>query len=298
MVLDIDGGPPEQLQGAARLLLSCRDVYLAAWSEGLAEPRAGSQANTDFHARERGPAGSWPDWLAPTTRTMAVRLVRQQVDFCVAVGLLIEAGELFEPIYSMARSAMEFGLRAYWLLEPSATLRQRCARGRLMELVSVHLMRDAVKHRPDRGERRDDLAEMRAGWKRIKASVEEMFNDVDLKDDPRKWSVEGNAYESWSDVAKRWLAAGGTTLSGVWLYKHFSVRAHPQGFNATPGFGVGPDGATTRSTSAVEIRRLARIAAITFYLSMTLVTTYHGLDSPTVRQFQRDVARTFPGVFQ
>ena len=77
---------------------------------------------------------------------MAVRLVRQQVDFCVAVGLLIEAGELFEPIYSMARSAMEFGLRAYWLLEPSATLRQRCARGRLMELVSVHLMRDAVKH--------------------------------------------------------------------------------------------------------------------------------------------------------
>jgi hypothetical protein len=292
-----DGGAPEQLLAHARLLRSCRDIYLAAWAEGLADTREGSPAHADFHRAEQGPSGPWPDWLAPQTRTMAVTLVRQQTDFCVSIGVLIEEGELFEPIYSLTRSAFEFGLRAYWLLDPDATLRQRCARGRLMELVSVHHLRDATRGRPDAAERRDDIAAVKAGWKRLKASVASMFAGVELADDPSKWSVEGVRYESWTEVAERWLTRAGSTMSGGGIYKHLSVRAHPQGFNATPGFGVGADGATTRSTSIAEVSTLACIAALTFYLSLTLVANYHGLDSSAVKRLEGELASQFPKVF-
>lgn len=296
MALNIDQGPPDRLAGHTRLLLSCRDAYMAAWQEGLVESREGSQAQADFHNSEHGPGGPWPDWLAPATRDIAVRLIRQQADFCVSVGVLIEAGQVFEPLYSMVRAGVEYGLRAFWLLEPGATLRQRCARGRLMELASVYHLRDAARHRPDREARKEDLAEFKAGWKRIKASIESMFTDVNLADDPGRWRVEGTRYESWTDVAERWLAAGGITLSGRGLYKQLAVRAHPQGYNATPGLGVGADGATTRSTSTVEISRLACITALTLYLSLRLATTYHGLDSPTVRQLETDLRSQFPSL--
>jgi hypothetical protein len=49
---------------------------------------------------------------------MAVTLVRQQADLCVPVGILMEAGEIFEPIYSLARSAFEFGMRRSGSLSP------------------------------------------------------------------------------------------------------------------------------------------------------------------------------------
>ena len=127
---------PERVAAPARLLRTCRDVYLAAWDEGLADVRPGSQAHVEFGTAETGRNGPWPEWLVPQTRTMAVTLVRQQADLCVSVGILMEAGEIFEPIYSLARSAFEFGMRAFWLLEPETPLRQRCARGRLMELTS------------------------------------------------------------------------------------------------------------------------------------------------------------------
>ncbi|MEV0732320.1 hypothetical protein [Polymorphospora sp. NPDC050346] len=288
----------EQLLAHARLLASCRDIYLSAWAERLCDVRADSRAHRDIHQVEQGPGGPWPGWLVPQTRNMAVKLVRQQADFCVSMGVLVEQGEFFEPIYSLARSAFEFGLRAYWLLDVDADLRQRCARGRLMELVSVHHLRDAARDRPDVAERRAELDAMKRGWKNLKGSVSSMFADVVIDGDPSRWSIEGARYESWTDVAERWLARGRVAMSGGGLYKHLSVRTHPQGFNATQGFGVSAEGVMTRSTNATEVSRLACVVLLTFYLSLTLVASYHGLASQAVKQMEGEIANQFPGVFK
>jgi hypothetical protein len=298
VTLGMDSGAAEKLLAHGRLLTSCRDIYMDAWAEGLCDVRAGSQARRDIDRTESGPAGPWPDWLVPQTRTVAAKLVRQQADFCVSIGVLIEAGELFEPVYSLTRSAFEFGLRAFWLLEVDADLRQRCARGRLMELVSVYHLRDAARDRPDVDERQADLAAMKTGWRNMKQAVAALFNDVEMPDDPSKWSIEGTCYESWTNIAERWLARAGATMSGGGLYKHLTVRAHPQGFNATPGFGVSGDGATTRSTSVAEVSRLCSVALLTFYLSLTLVASYHGLASQSVTQLEDGLMTQFPGVFK
>lgn len=293
-----DGEATEQLRGIAQLLRSSRDVYLAMWHEGLIDDREGSRAHAEFRSSEHGPSGAWPEWLVPQTRAMAVTLVRQQADFCVSTGVLIDAGELFEPIYSLVRSAFEFGLRAFWLLEPDATLRQRCARGRLMELVSLNHVRDASRGRPDAAERRVDRVAAKRNWKVLTAQVESMFEDVQLRDDPKEWWIEGTRYESWTAVAERWLSAGGVAMSGGALYKLLSVRAHPQGLLSTPGFGVGADNQTTRSTSLTELSRLASISAMTFYLSLTLLTGYHGLVSDAVKRLENDLTSKFPTIFR
>ncbi|MFI6163874.1 hypothetical protein ACIA59_28470 [Micromonospora haikouensis] len=177
---------------------------------------------------------------------MAVTLVRQQADLCVSVGILMEAGEIFEPIYSLARSAFEFGARAFWLLEPDTTLRERCARGQLMELTSLHHLKDAARYRPDQAAAAGDIASLKTSWKALTESVRGMFADLDLAESG-KWSVEGVRYESWTDVAGRWLERSGASVDGRWLYKHLSVRAHPQGLITTPGLGVGAEGQTIRS---------------------------------------------------
>jgi hypothetical protein len=291
---------PEQagrLLELARALKTCRDVYMAVWGEGLADVRRGSQAHADFDRTEVGPGGPWPDWVAPATRTTAVRLARQQADICVAVGVLIEAHELFESVYSLARSAFEFGLRAYWLLDVEADLRQRCARGRLMELVSVHHLRDAAGDRPDAKERQSDRAAMKVGAKKQKAMIEALFNDVTLADDLTKWSIEGTRYESWTDIAERWLARAGANTAGGGLYKLLAIRAHPQGYSATPGFDTDENGIVQRSNSIDEIHRVACMVVSTFYLSLVLVSTYHGLQSQVIKQWGTELESHFPGIF-
>jgi len=287
---------PERVAAPARLLRACRDVYLAAWDEGLAETREGSAAHIDFGTAEAGPDGPWPDWLAPQTRTMAVTLVRQQADLCVSVGTLMEAGEIFEPIYSLARSAFEFGARAFWLLEPDTTLRERCARGRLMELTSLHHLKDAARYRPDQVAAAGDIASLKTSWKALTNSVRGMFADLDLAESG-KWSVEGVRYESWTDVAGRWLERSGASVDGRWLYKHLSVRAHPQGLIATPGLGVGAEGQTIRSVSIEEIGRLAFVLLVPFWLSLSTITSYHGLASGAVAALEGELREHFPSAF-
>jgi len=48
---------PERVAAPACLLRTCRDVYLAAWDEGLADVRPGSQAHAEFGTEETGPNG-------------------------------------------------------------------------------------------------------------------------------------------------------------------------------------------------------------------------------------------------
>jgi len=287
---------PKRVAAPARLLRTCRDVYLAAWDEGLADVRPGSQAHAEFGTAETGPNGPWPELLAPQTRTMAVTLVRQQADLCVSVGILMEAGEIFEPIYSLARSAFEFGMRAFWLLEPETPLRQRCARGRLMELTSLHHLKDAARYRPDQVAADGDIASLKTSWRVLKKSVQGIFDDVDLAEGG-SWSVGGVRYESWTEVAGRWLERSGASVDGRWLYKHLSVRAHPQGLIATPGLGVGAEGQTIRSVSVDEIGRLAFVLLVPFWLSLSTITSYHGLASGAVAALEAELREHFPSAF-
>lgn len=133
-------------------------------------------------------------------------------------------------------------------------------------------------------------------WRVLKKSVQGMFDDVDLAE-AGSWSVEGVRYESWTEVAGRWLEQSGASVDGRWLYKHLSVRAHPQGLIATPGLGVGAEGQTIRSVSVDEIGRLAFVLLVPFWLSLSTITSYHGLASGAVAALEGELREHFPSAF-
>lgn len=287
---------PAALVRQARLLRSCLQVYSAAYDEGLLNARDGSPAHMDFQQAEHGPTGKpWPDYFAAGPRDSAITLIRAQADFSSSVGILLEAGQVFEPVYSLARSALEFGARSFWLLDPGASLRQRCARHILMELVSIHYVHLAARSRPDLEERRSDTVTTKAQAKTFKRSLPELFNDVQLADDPGKWSIEGIAYEGWTSVAERCLGQAPGAPSGRWIYDHLSMRAHPQGLIVTPGFEDGKNaGNRSRSTDGAELSRLGGITVFLFYQALRRAAEYHGLESAAIAELGASMAIAFP----
>jgi hypothetical protein len=108
-----------QLAALGLLLAGCRDVFIAAFEDGMLTERTGSQAQHDFALRLSGPAGPWADDVNIQPRALAAKLVREQVDFAVTLGITIGAGEVFRPMSSLVRSIVEYGTRATWVIDPS-----------------------------------------------------------------------------------------------------------------------------------------------------------------------------------
>ena len=136
-----------------QLLLVCRRYYLTMFEDGLITPRADSAAAHFAGSTEAGPA-PWPAEAASQPRTLAAKLVWQQSDYLVAIGTLLLADEVFDPIMTLLRGAFEYGARAAWLLEPTVSHRVRCTRAVLTEVVSLEVSRRAAGRMPRRGPRR------------------------------------------------------------------------------------------------------------------------------------------------
>src|SRR5664279_3110557 len=137
--IDMSGDARNRVAALAALLRECRDVYFAMFRNGLTAVQKPSQASFDFASTQSGPAGPWPADFVQAPRDLAVKLVRQQADFCAALGALVEAGEVFDPFSTVLRTSFEYATRALWVLDPTVEHRVRCIRATLMAVSYTHL---------------------------------------------------------------------------------------------------------------------------------------------------------------
>ena len=89
----------------AQLLLVCRRYYLTMFEDGLLEPQPDSVAAYFLAATEVGPEGPWPTEAASQPPTLAAKLARQQSDYLSAIGTLLLANEVFDPIGTLLRGS-------------------------------------------------------------------------------------------------------------------------------------------------------------------------------------------------
>lgn len=231
-------------------------------------------------------------------------LIRQQADYCAAMGVLIANHEVFDPLNSVLRGAVEYASRAMWLLDPDTEdparqdvelgHRRRCARQLLTELVSVYHLRDSLRGLPGTDER---AAEAKLRWKALKQAAKARFAEVVDADDPSKWSIAGEPYASWTTVAEAWARANGGYVSGDTLYKLLAVDGHPQGFSATMGLVRGETG-MERRVLIDELSNRVQLAVVAFYSSLMMLASYHGYESTTLSEWEARVESVFSGALR
>lgn len=275
---------------------------MAAFEDGMLSPAPGSQAEHDFALALEGPAGRWPDDVNIQPRALAAKLVRQQADYCTALGHLVGEAEVFDPLGSLLRGAFEYGTRAIWVIDPRANVpgepgkghRVRSARTLLMELASTHHAGMALSGRVGVEEER---ASVKATWKVLRALAQRMFADVRLDGDPTKWSIEGVSYSSWTTIAQTWGLLEGTEVPGGSIYQLLALEGHPQGFTATRGLRAAPEG-PTRTISLEDVTVRVQLAVGTFYSSFTLLANYHGYRSSILERWEHDIDAVLPGALR
>jgi hypothetical protein len=285
--MTISGAPSSdasQLLLMASALRSCRDVYMAIFNEGLTNAQPQSEASKDFAAVPTGPAGPWKPRYVEIARDMAIKLVRQQADLCVAAGVLIDAGERIDPLAAVGRAAFEYGSRAFWVLEPRTDVKTRCARALLMELVSINMVKQYNSLRPG-ADKAAGKPELNHQWKFMRTTAEQMFVAT-IKDDVTKWILDDVAYESWTEIGKRWMHEAKANVTGDALYNLLAIQTHPQGFLATQGL-ILANGELSRELDEDEVLRTGAMLLSTFYISLTLLISYHGHQSQALNAWKK-----------
>lgn len=233
------------------------------------------------------------------TRREDSKLLRQQADYCVALGSLVKDTELFEPTLTLVRTSLEYTVRAFWVLDPSVRHRQRCARAALMELVSLHHSRDAVSDLDDGPQRRAARQAAKGQWKRFVEVFSGLFWELYRDGDPARWSIEGSTYDSWTQIADDWSKMENTGVPGGALYKLLAVRAHPQGYVATPGleFDVSSGDGSARTLAMEQVEWTVQLALASFYSALTTIASYHGFRSTKTDAWEKRIEATLPSVF-
>jgi hypothetical protein len=295
-------GQRERLAELGSLLTDCRTVFIAAFDDGMLDPREHSQTAHDFALRLSGPGGPWPEDVNIRPRALAAKLVRQQVDYCVSLGVTVGAGEVFDPMSSLVRGIVEYGTRAFWVIDPSvndaadteAGHRIRSARTMLTELVSVHHYREALSDREDVDEAR---ARLKQSWRRLRDLARAMFANVAIDGDPGRWSLEDVAYQSWTAIASTWAALEGSGVHGGRLYQLLAVESHPQGFMATRGLRPSEDG-PVRAVTMDDVETRVQLGVVATYSALTLLANYHDYSSPIIADWEARIEATLPGAFR
>jgi len=245
------------------------------------------------------PKGMWSNDFNKQPRSAAVKLLHQQSDYCHALGVLVAAPEVRDPIATLVRSVVEYGCRGFWLLDSSADHRVRCIRAFLLELASLYYALPSYKLVPA-NQRDAAKAASSARYKAAKARAAELFqpDGTNLADDPSRWNVEGHSYASWTTITQAWAEAHDLRFDGSALFEPLAVGAHPQGFTATTGLTFGTDGHGTRVFALDQVEKQVRLAIASFYYALTLVANYHQQRQPALVAWEETVMATLPGMVQ
>lgn len=266
----------EQLNGIAALLDRPRDLLVEIAKATTWTPLPGSKAEEDLAFT--GLQGDHVTEVVNRPRSLAVLYSRVGSDHLAGMAALLRAREVWYPFGALARAAVENGARTVRVLDPRTDVRGRCARAWLEELASAHFYHEAVAHLTDKKGEGYDLARERR--RLVKEIASTTFADVQLQDDPFKWSLDSHRYLRITDVVDEWTGWRDDDLPGRGVYDALSLYPHPQGFAAREEVEFSKmEPSESRIVSDIaHVARMASAAFATWYDGFTLTISYHGFD--------------------
>jgi len=246
-------------------------------------------------------------------------MVHQQSDYLAAVGVVLSTEpDAQDAVYTLLRAALEFGTRAMWLLAPDENSedkkdepegkkhRVRCARYWLTELVSQNEKTMGLKVATVTPGTTSPSSESKKKLQELKEQARTWFGDANVlfadPDDPSKndisrWSIDGQPYARWTDIARQVYTLVNLAPNGDDVYNFLALRAHPQGFRGTFGLQPGPEGSLVRVVDTEMMQWAIRNVVACFYKTLATLATYYGYESDLLTQVEDRIVAAFPGFF-
>jgi hypothetical protein len=261
------------LDEIASLLEQARELLIEIAESRRWEPAVGSQAEADFAT------AIFPDdvneHLLKQPRAISSLYLRDGSEHLAGIAALFRAREVFVAPNALARVALEHGVRAVLVLDERATARQRSARAMLDDLASAYHSRLTVSHLGARTT--PSFQEVDRRWSWLRTTARKSFSEVNLADDPFRWSIDGERYLRITDAVEAWCEWRSDSLPGEGVYDALSLYTHPQTFAAREEVAADPKSGELRlETKLSTLTRVAIGALATWVDGMSLLCQYHG----------------------
>ncbi len=244
-------------------------------------PAAGSQAESEASA-------ALDSGLDPAMMQKAWRAIVEFSTACVEHAaalpeLLLDQRTVTAPI--VVRATIELAQRACWLLEPTASARQRAARAQLEELFSARdyqsILKKLAKGTTAEGPARAAFREARSELRELRAYLQAQFGPAStLEGDPSAWRIEGQELPVLTGTSG-WFFLGVyhalPTSSHPTLWR---IRANQEAYASTSGDSRGE---LTGSVDFMEI--LCATTSSSLYRMNDRLAGYFGWDPAPVREW-------------
>lgn len=274
----------EVLDAMADVLILPRRALIAVAEDTGWHPVDGSQAQGDLSSAEF-PADVNVS-LLEMPRVIASLFLRSGADHLAGIGALFRARECFSAPGALARAAFEHGTRAWWVLDPQLSARQRSARAVLEDLASADYSMKAVSGLV--GKDNDQYRTLRGRREAIRTAAQQGFASCSFKDDPTKWTIEGQKYPRIAEVVEEWGSRRDEAVPGRGIYDHLSHFPHPQGLAGRQDVFLS-ESDPSGTALVVEPSHLARIASASiaaWFDGAILLCSYHGFDHPAMQELE------------
>jgi hypothetical protein len=209
-----------------------------------------------------------------------------------SVAALLRADEYVFGVFPLARSVIEHSTAVVWVLDPTCTAEQRCARAALVmdrsneELVtaSAHL---ADKTNPTYKARRDEM-------RRHRDDVQAQFPDgTDLDVHPK--SIAGQSLLSPTDLVRHFAeAAGYDPREWEGIYDYLCAAANHPTLAAFEFFGEVSEGGHLPTMSDDFVERLVRAMLAAYLMALQGYAAYCGWDQASVLELRDRSEQLFP----
>jgi len=244
-------------------------------------PASGSRAESE--AADALDSGLDPAMMPKTWRAI-VEFSTACVEHAAALpALLLDQRTVTAPI--VVRATIELAERACWLLEPTATARQRAARAYLEELFSARdyqsILKKLAKGTTAVGPARAAFREARSELKELRAYLRRQFGTAStLEGDPSTWRIETQELPVLTGTSG-WFFLGVyhalPTSSHPTLWR---IRANQEAYSSTRGE---TGGELTGSVEFMEI--LCATTSSSLYRMNDRLAGYFGWDPTAVHEW-------------
>lgn len=136
----------ERVRELRSVLLGAADAATPYLNSPAWEPSAGSEGSTEVANTETGPAGLWGENPVRTAHTLTHALMDTVLTHVRALALLYVDEPPAMTTATIARSVMETGATAWWIMEPGIGARCRVARVTSERLRSSYEAAKAITH--------------------------------------------------------------------------------------------------------------------------------------------------------
>jgi hypothetical protein len=209
-----------------------------------------------------------------------------------SIAALLRAGEFVFGIFPLARSVIEHSTAVVWVLDPTCTVEERCARAALAMDRSNEELVTASAHLSSK--QNETYKARRGVMRQHRADVVAQFPDgTDLDAHPR--SVAGQALMSPTDLVKHFAeSAGYDAREWEGIYDYLCAAANHPTLAAFEFFAETSDRGHLPIMSQDFLERLVRAVLAAYLMALQRYAAYCDWDEAAVQELRGRSEELFP----